>query len=70
MNDTLTVLDIVYNPIETKLITDANSKGAKTLNGLSMLIYQAASSFKIWTDVKIDPNIMLKAATKEMKQYI
>ena len=70
LHDKLTVLDIVYNPIETKLLTDAKSKGAKTLNGLSMLIYQAASSFKIWTNVEIDPPIMLKAATKVMKQYI
>ena len=70
LHDKLTVLDIVYNPIETKLLTDAKSKGAKTLNGLSMLIYQAASSFKIWTNVEINPLIMLKTATKVMKQYV
>ena len=41
--------DIVYNPLMTKFLLDAQSCGAKVLTGLDMLIYQAAESFKIWT---------------------
>ena len=45
----LTVMDIVYNPIETKLAKDAKAAGAKVVSGVEMLIYQGAASFEIWT---------------------
>jgi shikimate dehydrogenase len=41
------VYDIVYNPIETPLLKTAKDLGLKTLNGLSMLINQAAAAFEI-----------------------
>ena len=43
------VVDIIYNPKETQLLEDAKSKGCQTINGLGMLIYQAAEAFKLWT---------------------
>lgn len=43
------VYDIIYSPIETRFLKKARLKGAKTLNGLSMLVYQGSESFKIWT---------------------
>ena len=42
-------MDIVYNPIETKLAKDAKAAGAKVVSGVEMLIYQGAASFEIWT---------------------
>ena len=45
----LAVMDIVYNPIETKLAKDAKAAGAKVVSGVEMLIYQGAASFEIWT---------------------
>lgn len=52
----LFVFDVIYNPMETKLIKDAKSLGLKTGNGLYMLLHQGAASFKIWTgqDMPID----------------
>ena len=41
------VYDIIYNPIETPLLKAAKDLGLKTLNGLSMLINQAAAAFEI-----------------------
>lgn len=41
--------DIIYNPFETKLLRLGNKFGAKTINGLPMLIYQGLKSFEIWT---------------------
>lgn len=45
------VFDLVYNPQSTLLIKTAIKSGAKTINGLSMLINQAAKSFELWTGV-------------------
>lgn len=45
----LIVSDLIYNPIETKLLREAKSVGCATFNGLYMLLYQGAEAFKIWT---------------------
>ena len=56
-----TVFDIVYNPEETKFLKEARESGAKTLNGVMMLVFQGAIAFEIWTGKKPDPDVM-KAA--------
>jgi shikimate dehydrogenase len=43
------IFDLVYNPPKTKLMRVAESKGAITLDGVNMLVYQAAGAFKLWT---------------------
>jgi shikimate dehydrogenase len=43
------VFDLVYNPLKTKLLSLAAKQGAKTVNGISMLINQASKSFELWT---------------------
>jgi len=43
------VFDLVYNPVKTKLLQLADSKNAVTINGLNMLVQQAAKSFNLWT---------------------
>ena len=47
------VYDVVYNPIKTKFLADAESKGCKVINGLGMLFYQGINSYEIWTGVKL-----------------
>jgi shikimate dehydrogenase len=46
------VCDIVYNPLETKLLKDAAARGLKTIDGLGMLMHQAAPSFEAFFGVK------------------
>jgi shikimate dehydrogenase len=46
----LCVMDIIYNPLETKLTKDAKSVEAKVISGIEMLVYQGAASFEIWTN--------------------
>ncbi|MCX8171454.1 MAG: shikimate dehydrogenase, partial [Candidatus Bathyarchaeota archaeon] len=60
----LTVFDIVYEPLETRLLREAKIAGAKTIDGLSMLIHQGAASFEIWTGVKAPIEVMREAALK------
>src|SRR5690606_22095579 len=43
------VFDVVYNPAKTKFLELAKSRGAETINGLNMLVNQAAKSFNLWT---------------------
>ncbi len=64
----LTVMDIVYNPMETKLAKDAKSAGAKVVNGLEMLIYQGAASFEIWTKKKATVKVMREAALNHLNK--
>ena len=41
--------DIVYNPLETKFLKQAEKAGARTIGGLDMLIHQGSKSFELWT---------------------
>ncbi len=52
----LFVVDIIYNPRQTKLLEMAKEAGCKHMNGLGMLLWQGAASFKLWTnqDMPID----------------
>jgi shikimate dehydrogenase len=47
------LVDLVYNPPETKLMRLAKSNGATTASGLEMLLHQGARSFELWTNKKM-----------------
>lgn len=51
MHPELVVNDVIYNPLRTSLLKEAENIDAKTLNGTKMLIYQGMESFRIWTGV-------------------
>ncbi len=57
------VYDIVYKPRETKLIKEANLRGFKAINGLSMLLEQAILSQKVWFN--LDEKFLEKAKKVE-----
>jgi shikimate dehydrogenase len=44
------IFDLIYNPARTKLMLKGEERGAKTLNGLPMLGFQAEKSWEIWND--------------------
>ncbi|MDR2579491.1 MAG: shikimate dehydrogenase [Fibromonadaceae bacterium] len=44
----MAVYDIVYNPLKTKFLQEAEEAGCKTLGGIGMLIHQGLESFKLW----------------------
>lgn len=43
------VYDLIYNPLETKLLQDAREIGLNTKGGIGMLVYQGIRSFELWT---------------------
>lgn len=65
-NQQTTVMDIVYNPVRTKLLDLAEKKGCRIIDGISMFLYQAAAQFKLWTGIEPDMNIMKTALQSEM----
>ena len=59
------VIDIVYNPMQTDLLKNANNFKIKNIGGLKMLLEQAKPSFEKWTNkkVKIDKQLSRKIET-------
>ena len=62
---TTVVCDIIPNPLHTRFMAKAQACGCKTLDGFSMLINQAAVSFKLWTGIDAPVEIMKMAMMKE-----
>ena len=56
------VVDLVYNPLETRLLKEAGAHGAKTASGLGMFLYQGVLAFEAWTGKRPD--------TKKMEQML
>ncbi len=54
----LTVMDIVYNPLETRLLADARRAGCRTVRGLEMFLHQAVGQFELWTQQSAPVDIM------------
>jgi len=56
----LTIMDIVYNPLDTKLLKDAKAAGCKTIRGIEMFLNQAIGQFELWTKQKAPADVMRK----------
>ena len=61
------VYDLVYTPLETRLLKDARNAGRQTISGLDMLVAQAALQFELWTGRKPDFEIMRHAAREAIR---
>jgi len=51
-NENTTIVDLVYNPINTPLLVEAHKKGCHVVNGIGMLLHQAIPGFNEWYGVK------------------
>ncbi len=60
LKESMVVFDVIYNPIETRLLRNAKEKGCHTVNGLSMFINQAAEQFRLWTNIEPPIELMTK----------
>ena len=65
-NKKINVVDIVYNPENTRFLKDARKNGHKTFTGMDMFIYQAQKAFYIWNKKKpkITKDLYKKLRTK------
>jgi shikimate dehydrogenase len=64
------VMDIVYEPLETKLLHEAKEKGCLTINGLEMLVRQGAIQFEIWTGKKLEIGQIKKDLRRVLEREI
>ena len=67
LNKNTIIYDIVYNPMKTILIKEAEKRGLRTIGGLDMLIYQAQRAIEIWTGKTPDFNVMKLAALEALR---
>ena len=67
LHEDMLVMDIVYNPVNTKLLKDSRVRGCITVDGLWMLAEQAAESFKLWTGRDGDAEYMREVALEAIK---
>ena len=66
LHSSLVVLDAVYYPLETTLLRDAKLAGAKTVDGLWMLVHQGALQQLAWFNEIGDVQLMRQAAVDEL----
>jgi shikimate 5-dehydrogenase len=63
--DTL-VFDTIYNPMKTKLLSQAEQAGAQTIGGVEMFVRQAAGQFEAWTGKPAPTQIMRDVIEKRL----
>ena len=63
--ETAGVADIVYNPLKTDLLRQANARGHRTMDGLGMLMHQAVAGFAVWFGVTPEVTPALRAELEE-----
>ena len=66
MNGIKLVYDLVYNPIQTRLIREARIAGVAALGGLDMVLAQGRKQFEIWTGETAPTNVMAAAIKRKL----
>lgn len=66
----MVVMDMVYNPLETRLLQDARARGCVVVSGLSMFVYQGAEQFRIWTGLEPPLGVMTRAVQRALKERL
>ena len=62
----MVVMDIVYNPLNTRLLKAAAAKKCRTINGVAMFVFQGAHQFELWTGQKAPVDVMQAAVLKAL----
>ncbi len=69
LKNSLIVFDVVYNPINTRLLNEAKAAGAQTISGIDMLAWQGALAFEKWTGQAAPIDLMKKEAVKMLESH-
>lgn len=63
----MVVMDIVYNPLNTRLLKEAAARGCRTINGVDMFVFQGAQQFELWTGQKAPEDVMRTAVLQALE---
>jgi len=61
------VVDVIYNPLKTKLLQDAEAQGCKIISGLEMFVRQGAGQLKLWTGREAPLTLMKKTVRERLE---
>jgi shikimate dehydrogenase len=64
----LVVMDIVYNPLETRLLAAARARGCQTQDGVAMFVHQGAIQFELWTGRPAPLNLMRATVIEQLRR--
>ena len=66
LSNDMVVMDVVYNPLETRFLREAATIGCRTINGVDMFVFQGAQQFELWTGQKAPVDVMRKAVLEAL----
>jgi shikimate dehydrogenase/3-dehydroquinate dehydratase type I len=62
------VIDVIYNPLKTRLLLDAEGQGCRVASGLDMFVHQGAAQLKLWTGKEPSRALMKKVVTERLEK--
>ena len=62
----MVVMDMVYNPLKTRFLAQAEKAGCLTIDGVAMFVHQGAVQFELWTSKKAPVEIMRRVVLEEL----
>ena len=62
------VIDVIYNPLKTRLLRDAEAQGGRTASGLDMFVHQGAEQLKLWTGIEPSRALMKKVVIERLEK--
>ena len=65
----LIVFDVVYNPLETRLLREAKAAGGRAISGLEMLVWQGALAFQMFTGYPAPVELMRREAIRQLEGH-
>jgi shikimate dehydrogenase len=69
-NQNVLAFDLVYNPLKTQFLQEAEERGASIVNGLQMLVAQAVYSVEIWMGGNIVAHVDMNALVRDLEKNI
>ena len=63
------MFDIVYNPLKTRLLMDAENAGCTVIPGIEMFLNQAAVQFKLWTGQEPPKEVMREVLQSALVEH-
>jgi shikimate dehydrogenase len=62
------VMDIIYNPLQTRLLKEAHEAGCQTISGLEMFVHQGAEQLRIWTGLEPPRSVMREVVLVKLRE--